>query len=161
MNDALIDYLRALSFGCDLGTGNDTMTMVGLGSALAGLKGIEWVIMRTDDSRLLAEVTTRLEAYSNCLPTAESALTREQLWLENAAALDKLQHESEWGRHPIDDWRAAWRLWQITPITTSLAALSSIGDYHGAMDAAGAIAYRTRRSSNSVVKTIDIAGDSL
>jgi hypothetical protein len=143
MDDALNSYLRALSFGCDFGNGDGMMTMIGLSTALGGLRGIERLVMHTDDSRFLNAVSSRLEPYSSRLPTAERPLTRDRLWLENATALGKLQSDGYLAnRYAADDLRAAWQLWLVSPMTRSLVALVSIDDYDRALKVAEEKPYR-------------------
>jgi hypothetical protein len=156
-------YFKALSVGCDLGAGTVLMGMVGVASAGTGLKALAQLVMSDEDDRgLLREISQQLSQFEGQLPSAETGLKSERLWLQNTLALDGLT--SEGGRYSgyfLLPRRAiaAWHLWQEGDLLRDLDRVTDAHDRKEELRLIESIKRRSEKSRSAIVRESDVARD--
>jgi hypothetical protein len=157
-------YFRSLSVGCDLGGGTVLMGMVAVASAGTGLKALaQLVISDDDDSGLLREMAQQLSRFEGQLPSAETGLKSERLWLQNALVLDGFASGGE--RYPgfgvllPSRAFAAWRLWQEQDLLHDLDRVIDTHDRSEELRLIENIKRRSAKSGSAIVRELGLDRD--
>jgi hypothetical protein len=107
-------YLKAISFGCDLGLGNLIMNVLGIGAAQAGVRALGNVVVSAEfEDVVLEETADRLQRLQSILPTVRNGLYLDQLQLASAlleeARASALSRKAGLGRvlpwYTIEAWQ--------------------------------------------------------
>jgi hypothetical protein len=129
---AVQTYFEVIAFGCDLGAGDFTMNIMGIGSARLGLTALANLITVVDDPQLLSDTSRQLDAIEGKMPTAEDGIIVERLRLADALAVeaDAYIHMHATGMRRLFPWRAiiAWRIRATDPILLQLDSLGKMRD---------------------------------
>jgi hypothetical protein len=150
-------YLQAIAFGCDLGTGNLIMNIVGIGAAKSGLMALSRLLTTIDyDPMLFAAVADRLTKLQPCLPTVQNGVQIERLQATNAliaeamrsVRADKRIVNPLLPRHSV----AARRLAQDLALVNDLAQSATIADPQERARFVADLRRRSMSASNSFVK---------
>ena len=157
-------YVKTLSVGCDFGAGSVMMGMVGVASAGIGLKALAQLVMSDEDDRgLLREMSQQLSRFEGQLPSAETGLKSERLWLQNALALDGVGSEGE--RYPgfglLLPRRAiaAWHLWREEDLLRDLDRVIDAHDRREELRLIESIKRRSAKSGSALVREARLASD--
>jgi len=111
-------YFASLAFACDVGRGDDVMTLIGMISADGALRAIAELVVSIDDDRAaLDDVLRQLSQFEGSLPIGRSALLRDRLLADKLA----LNRTNSW--RMLTHWQLGTRrnlLTQMTDLATSL-----------------------------------------
>jgi hypothetical protein len=116
-----------------------------------------------DDSGLLREISKGLSRFEDQLPSAESGLKSERLWLQNALALDGLTSEGRryqgFGLLLPRRAIAAWHLWQERDLLRDLDRVIDAHDRREELRLIESIKRRSAKSVSVIVRESELASD--